>query len=402
VTIRDTIETAFTAVTANKLRSALTMLGVIVGVGAVITMVGIAAGTKKQSLERLDALGSNLIVVFPQRSMGGVGQGSDSAQTLRMSDVDLLKKSVPTISEASGEVRTRVQAKYGGSTEPTSVTGGSPEIQKIRNVKMKEGRFFTEAENATREKVAVLGFDIYDRLYGGNSAVGTTIRINNQDFQIIGVAALKGGGGFMNPDDIIYVPIETALARLQRRDTLSSIAIRAMDSSLMSVTTQDVQSTLSKVRRSASGEELFRAFNQGELIETAEDQARVLSLLLAGIASVSLIVGGIGIMNIMLVSVTERTKEIGLRKALGATQDAVLSQFLLESVALCLAGGIIGIGAGIVGVNVVAKLMGVDPVLVPAGIAVAFGFAALVGIFFGFYPAYLASKLQPIEALRNE
>jgi putative ABC transport system permease protein len=170
----------------------------------------------------------------------------------------------------------------------------------------------------------------------------------------------------------------------------------------MGYTLSQVQATLSKVRKSASGEDLFRAFNQGELIETAEEQSRVLSLLLAGVASVSLLVGGIGIMNIMLVSVTERTREIGLRKALGATQDAVLSQFLLESVALCLVGGVVGVLLGIGGVHVVAGLMGVDPIIVPAGVVIAFGFAAMVGMFFGFYPAYMASKLQPIVALRTD
>jgi putative ABC transport system permease protein len=405
MTLRDSIASALAAITANKLRSSLTTLGVMIGVASVIAMIGIAEGTKKQSLERLEALGSNLIVVFPNWGMGGRNTGApDEAQTLKLEDVETIRRSVPTASHVSGEVRTRVQVKYGNKNERSQVTGGLPELQEIRNIKLQDGRFFTEEENSNSERVAILGYDIYDRLYEGGSAVGTRIRINNQEFEVIGVAMFKGGTGQgpMNPDDMIYVPIKTALDRLQRRQSLSSIAVRAADSSLMQHTLDEVQSTLSTVRRSASGEALFRAFNQGELIETAEEQSRILSLLLAGVASVSLLVGGIGIMNIMLVSVTERTKEIGLRKAIGATQDAILSQFLLESVALCLGGGLIGVLLGLVSVQFVAGLMGVPPVIVPAGIIIAFSFAAMVGIFFGFYPAYMASKLQPIEALRND
>jgi putative ABC transport system permease protein len=321
---------------------------------------------------------------------------------LKEEDVEDIRQRVSTVKNVSGEVRTRVSIKYGSINETTQVTGGLPEISEIRNVRLKEGRFFTKDENLVSAKVVVLGYDVYDRLFDGGSAVGATVRINNQDFEVVGVAAFKGGGGFMNPDDMVYVPIETAITRLQRRNTLSSISVQAVDSALMPYTLEQVQSTLARKRKSASGEELFRAFNQGELIETAEEQSRILSLLLAGVASVSLLVGGIGIMNIMLVSVTERTREIGLRKALGATRDALLSQFLLESVALCLAGGVIGILGGIASVRFVAGLMKVPPIVSPSGVAIAFGFAALVGIFFGFYPAYLASKLQPIEALRSD
>jgi putative ABC transport system permease protein len=402
LTLRDSVAGALAALAANKMRSILTTLGVIIGVASVIAMIGIAEGTKRQSLERLEALGSNLISVFPQRMFGGVSQGSDSAQTLKMEDVEDIRRSVPTVSAVTGEVRMRVSVKFADVNETSSVTGGLPEIQQIRNVKLKEGRFFTEEQNQESEKVAVLGFDIYDRLFKGGSAVGASIRINSQNFEVIGIAAYKGGGGFMNADDVIYVPIKTAISRLQRRESLSSISVQAADSRVMPYTLQLVQQTLSKERRGASGEELFRAFNQGELIQTAEEQSKILSMLLAGVASVSLLVGGIGIMNIMLVSVTERTREIGLRKALGATKDAILSQFLLESVALCLAGGLMGIALGVGSVTFVAKLLKVPPAIVPSGIVLAFVFAAVVGIFFGFYPAYKASKLQPIEALRSE
>ncbi len=400
----DTFRTAVIALASNRLRSALTTLGVVIGVASVIAMIGIAEGTKRQALEQLEALGSNLIVVFPNWGQGGMRSGGDEAQTLRMSDVDIIRASVPTASHVSGEVRTRVMVKYGSRNERSQITGGLPELQVIRNIKLKEGRFFTEEENRIAAKVCVLGYDIYDRLFGGASALGARIRINNQEFEVIGVAQFKGSGGqsFMNPDDMIYVPIRTAITRLQRRDRLSGIAVRAYDSDVMPYTLNKVQETLAQVRRDASGEPLFRAFNQGELIQTAEEQARVLSLLLAGVASVSLLVGGIGIMNIMLVSVTERTREIGLRKALGATRDDVLSQFLLEAILLCVGGGVVGVLLGVVGVEVVAKLMGIPPTVSVPGIIIAFCFAALTGIFFGFYPAYMASKLEPIQALRTE
>lgn len=402
MTLGDGVKAAVNAISSNKLRSILTTLGVMIGVGSVITMIGIAEGARKQALERLEALGSNLISVFPTRNVGGQRQAADDAQTLKLTDVELIRKAVPTASHVSGEVRTRALIKFGSKNEPTQVIGALPEIQHIRNVKLKEGRFYTEDEETNKQKVCVLGYDIYDRLFEGGAALGSVIRINNQDFEVVGVAAFKGTGGFMNPDDTIYVPINTAISRLQRRESLSSISIRAVDSSVMPYTLQQVQETLARVRKSASGEQLFRAFNQGELIETAEEQSRILSMLLGGVAGVSLIVGGIGIMNIMLVSVTERTREIGLRKAIGATQDAIRAQFLLESVILSLGGGLIGIVIGFLGVQGLSQLIKVPAIISIPGIFLAFGFAALVGIFFGFYPAYKASKLDPITALRHE
>ncbi len=398
----DTLRTALSAITANKLRSSLTTLGVVIGVASVIAMIGIAEGTRRQALDQLEALGSNLIVVFPNWGRSGQRTGGDEAETLRMEDVDLIRRSVPTAVNVSGEVRTRVSVKYGSLNERSQITGGLPELQQIRNIKLKEGRFFTAQENEVAAKVCILGFDIYERLFESAPAVGSMIRVNNQDFEVIGVASFKGGQGFMNPDDMIYVPINTANSRIRRRDTLSGIAVQAVDADVMPFTLAKVQETLRQVRRDASGEDLFRAFNQGELIETAEEQSRILSLLLGGVASVSLLVGGIGIMNIMLVSVTERTREIGLRKAIGARRDDVLSQFLLESILLCLAGGVIGVILGIAGVHFVAGLMGVVPVVSVPGVIIAFAFAALVGTFFGFYPAYMASKLEPMEALRTE
>jgi putative ABC transport system permease protein len=262
MTILDSLASAASSLAANKLRSVLTTLGVIIGVASVIAMVGIAEGTKKQSLERLEALGSNLISVFPQRRRD-VAAGSE-AQTLKLEDVDLIRRAVPTASAVTGEVRSGVTVKYGSINERSQVTGGLPEIQQIRNVRLKEGRFFTEAEDAEVAKVCVLGFDIYDRLFGdGTSALGAIVRIDGTDFEVIGIAAFKGGGGFMNPDDMIYAPINTVINRIERRESLSSISVQAKNSKVMPYTLAQVQSTLAKVRSGADGEELFRAFNQG-------------------------------------------------------------------------------------------------------------------------------------------
>jgi putative ABC transport system permease protein len=254
-----------------------------------------------------------------------------------------------------------------------------------------------------QNRVAVLGYEVYSRLYEGENAVGTTIRIGDQPFEVVGVVDYKGGSGMMNPDDQVYIPFNTAAYRLLgTRDRISYITAQAINSDLMNVTLDDITKVLYSTRRNASGEALFRVFNQAESLEAIQTQSRLLSLLLAGIASVSLLVGGIGIMNIMLVSVTERTKEIGLRKAIGATRGSILSQFLMESVVMCLLGGLLGIILGQLGVRFVAGLLQVPPVIDQTAILSAFGFASVVGVFFGLYPAIRASNLQPIEALRHE
>jgi putative ABC transport system permease protein len=249
----------------------------------------------------------------------------------------------------------------------------------------------------------VLGYEVYDRLYAGERAVGTSVRIRDQNFLVLGVVDYKGGSGMMNPDDQVYVPFSTASDRLLgTKDFVSYITVQAISSEFLDVTQEDIFNVLYQTRRSATGEQLFRVMNQAETLETIQTQSRLLSLLLAGIASVSLLVGGIGIMNIMLVSVTERTKEIGLRKAIGAKRQTILSQFMLESIVMCLMGGVLGILLGQWGVQLVAAQLQVPPVIDLVAVGSAFGFATLVGVFFGLYPAIRASNLQPIEALRHE
>ncbi len=395
-------ESAIQAIAANKLRSALTMLGVVIGVGSVIAMIGIGEGTKQKSLENIEIMGSNMLTVMPNWQRGGMGGGA-SVATLKDEDVEDLKKSIPLINEITGAVRQGATAKFGSRSTQTQVTGCEPQMAIIRNAnKMLQGAWFTPEDNALMERKAVLGWQVYDQLYGGENAIGTIVQIKGRNFEVVGVVAYKGGSGFMSSDDMIYVPLKTAQKRLMGRDNLDFISMQASKTEYMAYTQSQVEDVLGRKRKTATGESLFRVMNQGDMIEQIEKQTQLLSFLLAGIASVSLLVGGIGIMNIMLVSVTERTREIGLRKAIGATRNVILSQFLLESVVMCVAGGAIGIVLGAVATQFVSRALQVPPVTNIVAVVIAFGFSAFVGVFFGLYPALRAASLQPIEALRYE
>jgi putative ABC transport system permease protein len=399
---RDSLLSALRAITANKLRSFLTMLGVVIGVGSVIAMIGIGEGTKKKSLENIQVMGTNMLIVMPNWRRGGMNLGSDNA-TLRTEDVGLLKREVPLIDQITGSIGSRMETKYTNKNYRTQVTGAEPQIAVIRNAtRMHQGTWYDTEDEVNANRKCVLGFLPYQELFGDGNAVGATIRIRNQNFEVVGVVAYKGGSGNWNPDDQIYIPLSTAKTRLMGRTNLDSIVLRASQSELMFLTQSRVEEVLGRNRRNASGEPLFRVINQGEWIEQMETQTRLLGYLLAGIASVSLLVGGIGIMNIMLVSVTERTREIGLRKAIGARRESILGQFLLESVVMCLVGGIIGIIFGVTVTFFIAGLLKVPPTLNSNAILLSFGFSAMVGLFFGLYPALRASMLQPIEALRYE
>ncbi|MFN3684475.1 MAG: ABC transporter permease [Fimbriimonadaceae bacterium] len=403
--IGDSLESALRAIAANKLRSFLTMLGVVIGVGSVIAMIGIGEGTKRKSLENIEIMGTNMLTVVPNWMRGGRSMGAQAGATLRPEDVEDLKRFVPTINLISGGVQDRgVMVKFGNRSYNTTVLGCEPQMAIIRNAtKMQAGRWFTAEDDAMLAEKAVLGWLVYDQLFDGENPIGATIKIKGRNYEVVGVVAYKGGSGWMNPDDQIYIPLQTAQRRLMGKvDRLDLISIQAMNTEFLPYTQARVEEVLAMKRRSAAGDELFRVFNQGEWIEQIQTQTRLLGFLLAGIASVSLLVGGIGIMNIMLVSVTERTREIGLRKAIGAKRGSILAQFLLESVVMCLSGGIIGILLGYAATLFVAGLLKVPPLISPQAVALAFGFSAMVGLFFGLYPALRASKLEPIEALRYE
>lgn len=329
--------------------------------------------------------------------------GASSPTPLRQEDVDTLKARIPQIDLISGAVRGNRTVTFSGQSTQTSILGVEPQMAIIRNAtKMHSGQWFTNEDNVMQRQVAVLGYQVYDTLFGGDTAVGATIRVGGQNYEVVGVVDYKGGSGFMNPDDQIYIPLETAAKRLFGKQNLDQISVQVMSSDILVVTQTQIEDVLAEKRRNASGENLFRVFNQGEMLEQIQTQTRLLSLLLAGIASVSLLVGGIGIMNIMLVSVTERTREIGLRKAIGAKRESILTQFLLESVVMCLGGGVIGIMVGYAGVVLVAGALKVPPTLNLQAVGLAFGFSAMVGVFFGLYPALRASRLEPIQALRHE
>ncbi len=399
----DSFDSALRAVTANKLRSALTMLGVVIGVGSVIAMIGIGEGTKAKSLSQLEVMGSNRITVMPNWGRGH-GTGDNDASTLRVDDVNRIKLNVPLVKEITGMVNTRKNVGFKGTNKRTQIAGAEPCIKDIMNSKkMLEGNWYTQEDEEMQNRVCVLGYQVYSELFGNDNAVGTTVRIDNQNYTVTGVVDYKGGSGWNNPDDQVYIPLKTAQNRLMgTKDRVQMITMQALKSEFLPITQAEVENVLWQTRVSATGEELFRVFNEADTLKQIETQSQLLSWLLAGIASVSLLVGGIGIMNIMLVSVTERTREIGLRKAIGAKRESILAQFLYESVVMCFIGGVAGMMLGVLATNVVANALKVPPVMNMVGVGAAFGFSVATGIFFGLYPAIRASNLVPIEALRHE
>ncbi len=403
MTLGDCVESALRAIAANKLRSVLTMLGVVIGVGSVIAMIGIGEGTAKKSIENIEIMGTNMLTIMPNWRRGGMSGVQGEIPPLKQEDVVAIKREVPTVQFITGAVRGGAPVKFGNRMHSTQIQGAEPQIAIIRNArKMHQGTWYSAMDEQMAERKCVLGYMVYDELFGGENAIGANVRIKNQNFEVVGVIAYKGGSGHWNPDDQVYVPLKTAMTRLMGKTKLDMIVVQASRTDILPITQFQIEDVLGRTRKNASGDELFRVMNQGEWIEQIETQTRLLRILLAGIASVSLLVGGIGIMNIMLVSVTERTREIGLRKAIGAKRGSVLLQFLLESVVMCLVGGVVGIVLGSSGVVFVAGLLKVPPAINTQAIVLAFGFSAMVGLFFGLYPALRASRLQPIEALRHE
>ena len=379
------------------------MLGVIIGVGSVIAMIGIGQGTKQKSLASLQLMGSNRISVMPNFRRGQGGGAADSA-SLKNADVDNIREQVPLVEYITGQAQTNATVKFGNSNQRTQVIGAEPQVRFIMNsTKMLAGDWYSDDDNTLMNKVCVLGYQVYDQLYSGQNAVGTYLKINNENYTVVGVVDYKGGSGFQNPDNQVMIPLKTAQNRMMgARERLDNIAIQATRTDLMPLTQSMVEGVLAKTRKSATGEQLFRVFNQADSLAQIETQSQLMTWLLGGIASVSLLVGGIGIMNIMLVSVTERTREIGLRKALGANSASIRNQFLLEAVVICLLGGGLGIFLGIVATQVVARALQLPPVVDLTSVVLAFSFSSVIGLSFGLYPAMRASALLPIEALKYE
>ncbi|MFC4768007.1 ABC transporter permease [Effusibacillus consociatus] len=402
----ESIRVSLQSLVANKLRSTLTMLGIIIGISSVIVMVSIGQGATSYVTNQIQGLGSNLLIVQPgQASSGGVSMGVGSSNTLKISDVAVIQESSPAIQGVAPITSRSVQVVYQQRNTTTQITGTTTDYLQVRAANTQFGRFFNENEQNGAAKVAVLGTTVVQNLFGfaDVNPVGETIRINGIPFQIIGVMESKGSSGLQNTDDTILIPIETARQRLVGTDNVRNILIEAKSADQMEQASIEVRRSLRKAHHlTANQPDDFMITNQADILSASQGITQTLTLFLGGVAAISLIVGGIGVMNIMLVSVTERTKEIGIRKALGARQRDLLVQFLIEAIVLSLIGGIIGIILGAVGSFGLGRVMNFATTLSIGAVLTAFGFSGLIGIVFGVFPARKAARLEPIEALRYE
>ncbi|MBM2828833.1 MAG: hypothetical protein HW408_1365 [Actinobacteria bacterium] len=399
---------AYRSLRANKMRSILTMLGMIIGVAAVIAMVAIGAGANERISAQIASIGSNLIMILPgSTTSGGLRSGFGGAPTLTMADARAIGKELPAVGLAGPTIRNTAPVIYGNQNWSTIIQGVTPEFFQIREWMVVGGRYFTAAEVEAAAKVAVLGQTVSNSLFGEDSPVGKIIRIKRVPFTVVGVLEKKGQSPQgQDQDDIVVIPITTAQKKLVGSvhvGTVGVILAQAAGGDSVKEAEKQIVDLLRQRHRIAPGQEPdFSVRNLSEMLAVAEASTRIMSLLLGAIASVSLLVGGIGIMNIMLVSVTERTREIGIRMAVGAREKDILLQFLIEALVLAITGGSIGILLGVGGSWLISRFAGWSTLISPGAILLAFGFSAAVGVFFGFYPARKASLLDPIEALRYE
>lgn len=404
----ETFRTAVRSLLSNKIRSALTMLGIIIGVAAVITMVAIGAGASRNIQQYISGVGSNILIIMPGASMaGGVRQQAGSSSTLSLQDAQALEQEAFALRGVAPEIYSRSQLVYGNMNWSTLITGSTPSIFDIREWRLAEGRLFLDSEAKIGAKVVVLGATVAKNLFGEEDSIGKTIRIRNVPMEVVGTLAPKGQTPFgQDQDDTAFVPFNTAQLRLFRRSVANSvqrITVSAVDGNSVSEAEREIKAILRQRHRlSDSEQDDFDVRNMAEMLDAAAQSTRVMSLLLGAVASVSLLVGGIGIMNIMLVSVTERTREVGIRMAIGARASDIRTQFLMEALLLSISGGIIGIVLGTSASKIITGFFGWATVVSTGSVVLAFGFSVFVGIFFGFYPAWKASLLNPIEALRYE
>lgn len=403
----DLISETYSSLTVNKVRSGLTMLGIVIGIGSVIAMVSIGQGAQASIQSSIQSIGSNLLLVMPgsQRGPGAqISSGRGSAITLKQSDADAIAKEVSQIKATAPEISRRYQVTAPGTNTNTQVVGTVSSYPSVRNIEIDEGSFVTDSYVQSLARVAVLGPTTRDDLFGvGAEVIGQSIRINKVNFQIVGVTKSKGGSGFGSQDDMIFVPISTAQKFLAGDDYVTTISVEAESQSAMSSVQQQITSLLLE-RHNISNSQLadFSVLNQSDIVAAASSVTGTFTVLLGAIAGISLLVGGIGIMNMMLTTVTERTREIGLRKAIGAKRSDISTQFLAESVMLTVLGGIAGIILGWLLAFLVTKFASINTQISYTSVVLAFAVSAIIGIIFGYYPARRASGLNPIEALRYE
>jgi putative ABC transport system permease protein len=402
-----TFKVAWEGLTLNKIRSFLTTLGVIIGVGAVIAMMAISAGAEAEIADQINTMGANLITVMPSFTRGGFGGGAGRASGLSYDDITAIAQNVTGINGVSAEQTTNQDIKGGGMTlESIPVVGTTAGFPNVRDYKLAEGRFLTDQDNDEAYRVAVLGHDIAQELFGDQDPVGQSIKIGSTRFTVAGVMAERGAVGNTDYDGRVYIPITVVFKRFTNArfggDSVRTIYVSATNKDVMDSVMSQVTNLLIRQHGVDPASPDFSLITQDIVIEARAATTEAFRNLLTWVAGVSLIVGGIGIMNIMLVSVTERTREIGLRQALGARPRDVRLQFLLEAVMLSLVGGLMGVLAGVGGSYAFNELGTMRTEVVPASIPLAFGAAAAVGIFFGYYPAIKAAQLDPIEALRRE
>lgn len=397
-----TLKVAWRSLVATPLRSFLAILGVIIGVGAVISMLALGAGARKDIIARITAMGTDILIVRAGQG-GHRGVSTGPGQNLTLDDAEAILNDIPATGSVSPVIQGNVQAKRFNQNMRTQVQGVAVPWFTMRNFTIEKGRSFTDRETDTNATVAVIGSEVARTLFPEEEAIGKSLKMNGMNFQVVGLLKSKGDQGWFNPDDMVVIPFTTAMGRLLGQDKLREIDILAQPGEDLTELQTSVEALLRKRHRTAEGaEDDFHVRNQAELLTMATDMTRTFTILLGGIAGISLLVGGIGIMNVMLVTVTERTREIGIRKAIGARERDIMRQFLIESILISGCGGFLGAATGIGIALAIQQATSFSVAIEPGGVLLAFSFSMGVGVFFGWYPARRAARMEPSAALRHE